>query len=229
MKKFIAIAALTVCATAAQAVATAWSTQWMTTGAQGNYYGFDMSLSTIQGQVGGAAGTPATGHYSADVSKISLGLTTSNDWANYWTANSVTPYLVVVLQGQNTIQAISAAGTSSRTAFYGQTNKAVADFTFSDFTMDSEKSYTVYFVSSTEGLSVGGTYDKENLTVGRFIGYTYDGDHTVYNQDGDAYTENRITAVVRYELDNVQVLPEPTVLALLALGVAGVALKRKVA
>ena len=128
-----------------------------------------------------------------------------------WSAEDAMDIGVVVVQN-NTIVAASTAtatqfggtGGDANHAYPGTGDKGFISFDIAGFEATYGESYTVYFVNTADASGI--TYD--DIASNR---YTVDG---VYLVNG-AY--------------RATLLPEPTALALLALGVAGVALRRRVA
>lgn len=227
MKKalLLAIAVLTV--SAAQAVTYTY-TNWLTSGkSASSTSGFTYSLSqattigtsnrnysTIAGLTTNSAGNVLAASTLYTISSIDFGAVSGGDWGD---ASST--YLVIFNNG--VAVSTSSAGTRMYNQYFPnaassstQTNRTMINY---DLTTSIEATtadtFTILFVTDTSSVVLGTT------TISDLADVVYSGSGAICTASTDS---TAVTA--RVGIDEV---PEPTVLAFLALGVAGLALRRR--
>ena len=109
----------------------------------------------------------------------------------------------IVAASTATVTQFAGAGQGTNHYYAGTSDKGFISFDFEGFEAAYDGSYTVYFVNTTDTSDI----TTENLS------------ESLYNVSGVGIVNGAYRATL---------LPEPTALALLALGVAGVALRRRV-
>ncbi len=231
MKKMLALAAITLCALA-QAVTQNWSMSNFTyakdqdlglTNAnvnKGRYNQFDVKFSDTSSMTtnGVASGTNVT------LTSVRLCLTENDE--SYMTQ----PAYLLLMDGNNVVAASTDKSWTGSVKVYGGADagehwtSATWNYTFNATDLDADKVYTLVLATA---------YDSADNT------------YTQLSTSNDTWTNSqRIRVVSDMKNDTLAVdatytpfvelagtyepLPEPTALALLAMGVAGLALKRKV-
>ena len=148
---------------ALSAVTATWNTPWYSNNLVGTYRGVQLNLGSVTGATGGSTAPSVDTTKQYKVTSIGLAQSSYEDWgkSGYWgKGTDKNCYMIIVLAGDtgSVIQAISNAGTQAlHHAYLDQSNKTLVRFGFEDFTMDASKTYAGLFVSSLEGLKVGGT------------------------------------------------------------------------
>ena len=216
MKTFILTAAVALLTVAtAQAVTVGWTTYPSSETQQaiaGLTSGVTVSLGSLanfSGSIENDVDAPfaVTAGNTYTVTNLAFAIWSEKQWSS---KASKSIGVVVVQDG-----AIVAASTGTATqfggnggdgnhAYAGTDEKGFISFDFAGFEATTADSFTVYFVNTT---------DPSDITYEGLSG-------NLYNVAGVGLVDGAYRATV---------LPEPTALALLALGVAGVALRRRVA
>ncbi len=235
MKKMMMLAAMAMLAVNAQAITESWDCNWQTaasnvTSAEGKNWAnpalgrtfaltMTVTFSAIAEKVAANAflgAGPALLAFGAekDGTKQQLNIA-FNGWS---TANDI------VLTGDTRVSA-GGDNTTTGTSTGGSPNWDVASTALATF--ENDKQYKLEVIQANGIISV---YWNNDLVIETARALENEGTFVQWASDGNG--ENKLTDdnVGAFTIGTVQyatVLPEPTALALLALGVAGVALKRK--
>ncbi len=214
MKKTLLTAAFAALALGAQAVTVGW-TSYPGSPAQQQISSLSTgvsvslgSLTSFAGDIENATAAPfeVTAGETYSVINLAFGIWSEGNWG---TDDSKQIGAVVVKD--NAIVATSTAtltqfggnGGDTNHAYPGTNDKGFIAFDFEGFDATTADTFTVYFVNTTDPSTITSVDD---ITA------------NLYDVSGVGLIQNAYRA---------EVLPEPTALALLALGVAGVALRRR--
>ncbi len=214
MKKMLALAAMAMMTAAVQAIQVGWTdysgdSNWVyvknvaNTGVNFNLN--DVKYTSTATGITGTSGSLDTG--KLPIYSLAFAIFSSGDWNE---AAEQTISLVIADANKNVLATSSATdytsnmGSGKNSVWPGTTDKGYLVFNFDDVELTNGTDYTLYFVQT-----------------GSNVGETIDASDTYYSGEGRLHMTNT-------DASYRTVVPEPTCLALLALGVAGLALKRKV-
>ncbi len=216
MKKILTLAAVALCAFAAQAVTLKWSS---------------LHGDTIPNSVPNSGATPILSNSTATAVSITCVLTLKNvnGQANFMgakvgTNSDVDTYGFRILSNDTKIYATQNTNTTGNGSYTPTLNTPIA------LTLVFDGTYVGFWANDTRIRLLDYTLpsDPWNVYAGVWNNSSYVDQDTISMAVYEgALTAEEVATIASTK--NVAALPEPTVLALLALGVAGLTLKRKIA
>lgn len=224
MKKLLTLALAVLGFATAQALTFGWSNYGTPIAHNTEGVKYDLSLGRVTytaDNINYSVNNSNTGFTSGDYAIKSLAFAIWSGGA--WNNDDARDVALAIIQG-STITALSTSterlwvyngGTaSSNTAYPGTGDKGYIHFNFNNMVeVEKDETFSIIFVEGDTSTDIiGSAYDS-----------TADYIYSVANTNPQIVGNNNVIAF----RTSVESVPEPTVLALLALGVAGVALRRK--